>query len=308
MRGNNWETGCPFLGLKLDSETRFGFPNTGNYCHREGEPRAISPEYQAGSCLTAEFENCPIYQQIGEQIDAFADPPEPAPERHQAGPAAAEPQRRSSGKGESAEAAYPIGYPIDLVEEYWLAQRRRFPAWIRPAVIAVVLLGTLLSSLIVYQGVRSDRDDGNRVSAALPNGVTPTDPFVRIPSTSTFTPTTTPSIVPSPTLTDTPTPTDIPTETRTPTLVPSATRTSTATATATPTPTDPPPVFPTAPPGPRPTNTRPPQDTEDAPPTNTQPPPPPPPASPTDPPPPPTATKPPPDTPTPVPDLPSPTP
>ena len=54
--------GCPYLGLRNDPQTRFGFPNLGNYCHRITPPGLVTPDYQQNWCFSEEFPNCPVYQ------------------------------------------------------------------------------------------------------------------------------------------------------------------------------------------------------------------------------------------------------
>jgi hypothetical protein len=55
---------CPFLGLHDDSDTRFMYATTGNYCHRVEPPEPIAPAYQGVVCLKgSEFPSCPVYKQ-----------------------------------------------------------------------------------------------------------------------------------------------------------------------------------------------------------------------------------------------------
>lgn len=54
--------GCPYLGLRNDPQTRFGFPNLGNYCHRITPPGLVTPDYQQNWCFSEEFPNCVVYQ------------------------------------------------------------------------------------------------------------------------------------------------------------------------------------------------------------------------------------------------------
>ncbi len=55
------ENDCPFLGLKEDSETYFGFPTPANYCYQLKKPDAINPAYQERVCLTPNHRSCPVY-------------------------------------------------------------------------------------------------------------------------------------------------------------------------------------------------------------------------------------------------------
>ena len=67
------ENVCPYLGLRYDTETRYGFPNPGNHCHREKNPRPINLDYQQSVCLTYGYQNCPIYlQKNGDSSCAFS--------------------------------------------------------------------------------------------------------------------------------------------------------------------------------------------------------------------------------------------
>jgi LysM repeat protein len=52
------------MGLRDDPQTRFGFPNLGNYCHRIKPPGLVTTEYQQAWCLSKEFPDCAVYQGI----------------------------------------------------------------------------------------------------------------------------------------------------------------------------------------------------------------------------------------------------
>jgi hypothetical protein len=67
---------CPYLGLRDDRSTHFGFPHPGNACHAAvgsptgwrrripfggGRPQQVSPEQQSKLCLTADHLRCPVY-------------------------------------------------------------------------------------------------------------------------------------------------------------------------------------------------------------------------------------------------------
>jgi len=54
--------GCPFLGLRNDPQTRFGFPSLGNYCHRITPPALVTTDYQQNWCFSEEYPNCAVYQ------------------------------------------------------------------------------------------------------------------------------------------------------------------------------------------------------------------------------------------------------
>lgn len=70
--------GCPYLGLRNDPQTRFGFPNLGNYCHRITPPGLVSSDYQQNWCLSEEFPNCTVYQGAskGQLPDGMIQKPE----------------------------------------------------------------------------------------------------------------------------------------------------------------------------------------------------------------------------------------
>ncbi len=53
---------CPYLGIRNDLTTRYGYPNTQNYCHRAHPPQPVALDQQGGVCLggSQAYENCPV--------------------------------------------------------------------------------------------------------------------------------------------------------------------------------------------------------------------------------------------------------
>ena len=51
---------CPFLGFVNDMEVRYGYPESGNYCHRVKPPQSVALAQQAGVCLAGGYRSCPV--------------------------------------------------------------------------------------------------------------------------------------------------------------------------------------------------------------------------------------------------------
>jgi len=61
---NNGAAGaCPYLKLKGDSSTRFGFANAYNYCYKSTKPHPVRFAYQTSTCLQGNHIQCPVFQQ-----------------------------------------------------------------------------------------------------------------------------------------------------------------------------------------------------------------------------------------------------
>lgn len=54
---------CPFLGIPGDSKTSLAFPSTWNCCHHCSPVLPVALDHQKKSCLTGEYEACPVFQQ-----------------------------------------------------------------------------------------------------------------------------------------------------------------------------------------------------------------------------------------------------
>ena len=52
---------CPALGSLNDSETRFAYPSTGNFCHRVKPAEAVALEYQKVCCLAGKYHECQVF-------------------------------------------------------------------------------------------------------------------------------------------------------------------------------------------------------------------------------------------------------
>jgi hypothetical protein len=53
--------GCPFLGVREDSETHFATSSPGNYCHKVNPPEPVLFDHQESFCLGGEFLSCPVF-------------------------------------------------------------------------------------------------------------------------------------------------------------------------------------------------------------------------------------------------------
>jgi hypothetical protein len=53
---------CPYLGSLEDPEIHFGYPTTGNSCFRVQPSEAVDINYQDRVCLTANYRQCPVFQ------------------------------------------------------------------------------------------------------------------------------------------------------------------------------------------------------------------------------------------------------
>lgn len=62
FENQNLPRSCPYLGISHDSTTRYGYPNTWNYCHRARPPQPVALEQQSGVCLGGSdaYQNCPV--------------------------------------------------------------------------------------------------------------------------------------------------------------------------------------------------------------------------------------------------------
>jgi len=54
---------CPYLKLKRDKSTRFGFAHEYNYCHKSTNPLPVHTSYQSSTCLQEDHNQCPVFQQ-----------------------------------------------------------------------------------------------------------------------------------------------------------------------------------------------------------------------------------------------------
>jgi LysM repeat protein len=75
---------CPFLGQEDDPQTHTDFSSSRNYCYRTEKPTPILLESQQSYCLTKDYPNCPIYQDIshltlpiGVSSDKWVEPDRP---------------------------------------------------------------------------------------------------------------------------------------------------------------------------------------------------------------------------------------
>lgn len=57
---------CPYLGLRDDPETWYTFPAHENTCHKPRSPHGVAAPYQENICLTDQYADCPVYQQMRE--------------------------------------------------------------------------------------------------------------------------------------------------------------------------------------------------------------------------------------------------
>ncbi|MEA2008142.1 MAG: LysM peptidoglycan-binding domain-containing protein [Chloroflexota bacterium] len=64
---NNTDETCPYLGLARDRETKYGYPDLENYCHRVKSPQPVSYDHQEKVCFTAEYSLCPVYCSEGQK-------------------------------------------------------------------------------------------------------------------------------------------------------------------------------------------------------------------------------------------------
>ena len=278
------EAVCPFLGLRYDRDTRYGFPNEGNHCHRERSPRTINLDYQEGVCLTSGYLNCPIYLHSGGGVPiGHVNSNVKVIPRGQAVDAA-EPRRPAP----VARASNSDATPWTMLDEVDAHPPARSAGslfsygWFRLLFGLLLVVGSLSGMLLLIQ--RTDLGgpgSGSGVATATPaGGVLPLD-TTNTPETPTETllpsPTHTavPSGTPQPSATISPTATETPTATWTDTPTPSPTNTSPPfipptntsipTWTPTKTPTIPPPTSTPVPP----TNTSPPPTNTPIPPTDT---------------------------------------
>jgi hypothetical protein len=53
---------CPYLGLRNDVTSRYGYPNTRNYCHRVNPTQPVALDHQSSICLggSQAYQNCPV--------------------------------------------------------------------------------------------------------------------------------------------------------------------------------------------------------------------------------------------------------
>jgi hypothetical protein len=231
------ENVCPFLGLRLDVETRYGFPNMGNHCHREKNPRAINLDYQQNVCLSHKYQTCPIYLQNN--------------------------GRRSSGALIQADRLPSIAAN---------GSGRSANGWLRLSLGLVLVVGSLIGLFFLSRDI--PLGPRNPQNGGIPTTTQSSEGLINL-ATETTVPTTTPSLTSLP-ATSTATQTATATPTGTPTDTPEPTQTASLTPTPTPTWTATSPIFfpplPTNTPSSIPSNTPPPPLTKTptpVPPTNT---------------------------------------
>ncbi len=53
---------CPYLGSLENPEVHFGYPTTGNRCFRVQPSEPVRVDYQDSVCLSANFRQCPVFQ------------------------------------------------------------------------------------------------------------------------------------------------------------------------------------------------------------------------------------------------------
>jgi hypothetical protein len=53
---------CPFLGSLEDPGVHFGYPTSGNGCFRVHPSEPVRIRYQDTVCLTANYRQCPVFQ------------------------------------------------------------------------------------------------------------------------------------------------------------------------------------------------------------------------------------------------------
>jgi hypothetical protein len=53
---------CPYLGALENPDVHFGYPTTGNGCFRVQPSEAVDIKYQDRVCLTANYRQCPVFQ------------------------------------------------------------------------------------------------------------------------------------------------------------------------------------------------------------------------------------------------------
>lgn len=248
------EAVCPFLGLRVDRDTRFGFANEGNHCHRERNPRSINLDYQSGVCLTSGYLNCPIYMHSGAPVASGAANTIPKEVILKGR------TNDSEGSRSRAAGARASATPWPMLEELEspLYPRRAGSlfayTWFRLLFGLLLVGGSISGMLLLLQSTDSGNPgNGSGFATATPlGGVIPIQatetPTLTLPPspTETFSPTGTPSL----TATTSPSPTASPTASPTGSLTPTPTNTvqfifwtntpiptSTPTNTKTPTPT-----------------------------------------------------------------------
>ncbi len=231
------ENVCPYLGLRMDSETRFGFPNPGNHCHREKTARAINLDYQQNVCLSYQYQRCPIFLQ--------------------------------KNGGAAGALIQESDLPLGAVN----AAGARPPAGILRLLVGIILIvGSLAGMYYLSQNGFGGVLGGTGSPTASPAGVIPVPTATQTPSPTAILPTQTilpPTFTPFPSQTASMTPTA--TETGTATATPTATATATFPPFIPPTATFPP-LFPTFTPTPfLPSATPFPPTNTPIPPTNTPP-------------------------------------
>jgi hypothetical protein len=72
-------SGCPFLGLREDSDTHFSTPSPGNYCHKVKPTEPIHLNHQESSCLSDAFPSCRVFSEdwrgpLPEEIRGIGSP------------------------------------------------------------------------------------------------------------------------------------------------------------------------------------------------------------------------------------------
>jgi hypothetical protein len=231
------EAVCPFLGLRYDRDTRYGFPNEGNHCHRERSPRTINLDYQEGVCLTSGYLNCPIYLHSGGGVPVgHANSNVKVIPRGQAVDAAE--TRRPAPVARTSNSDATPWTMLDEVDEHPPARSAGglfSYGWFRLLFGLLLVVGSLSGMLLLIQQTDlGGPGSGSGIATATPAGGV-------LPLVGTNTPETpTETLLPSPTHTAVPSGTPQPSATISPTATGTPTATSTDTPTPSPTTTSPP--------------------------------------------------------------------
>jgi hypothetical protein len=225
------EVVCPFLGLRYDRDTRYGFPNEGNHCHRERGPRSINLDYQEGVCLTAGYLNCPIYLHSSASVPAGGAKTAKVISRDRANDVVAV---RTNESAPSADGkAWTMLDEVDNRPAARAGGGLFSYVWFRLFFGLLLVVGSLSGMLLLLQSA----DLGGASSGDTFATSTPAGGFIPIVATET------PTGTPLPPPTNTPLPTGTPPLTATPSPLPSQSQTATTTGTPTLTPTNTPPPF-----------------------------------------------------------------
>lgn len=215
---------CPFLGLRLDRDTRYGFANEGNHCHRERSPRSINLDYQAGVCLTSGYLNCPIYLHSGAPVTAGATktlskviPAGRTNDNHS--------HRTNSTTSRADATPWPMLEELETAPAASASGSLFSYTWFRLLFGLLLVVGSISGMLLLLQAADSGAaGNGSGLATSTPFGgvvpVLPTEtptPTLEPTPTHTLLPTGTPPLTATPSLTPTPSPTVTPTGSLTPT-------------------------------------------------------------------------------------------